>query len=197
MCFFMQQTKSAIEVENRFNAKFNAEYKPDTYNGFTHPTVAAITNENGSVIDQLQWGLIPKWAKDRSIQDKTLNARIESIHEKPSFKASLNKRCIIPIDGFFEWQWLDEVGRSKQKYLLHLNDKLFGLAGLWSTWIDNTTGESVKTFTILTTEATGLLAKIHNSKKRMPIALSPDSKEDWLKVGKLDLVNDRLIASKV
>jgi putative SOS response-associated peptidase YedK len=142
----------------------------------------------------MHWGLIPHWAKDDHIRKYTLNARIETIEEKVSFKDSVNNRCLIIADGFFEWQWLDAKGHKKQKYRLHLpNDELFELAGLWSEWTDTSSGEIIKTYSILTTDANELLGKIHNSKKRMPILVAND--KEWLQGGKLILNNDKLLAT--
>jgi len=197
MCFHSQQTKSAIELQHRFKAKFDKpeDYTPGVYNGFQYPTTAVITNEDASKIQLYQWGLIPHWAKDKSIQKNTLNARIETISEKPSFRDCVNKRCIIPADGFFEWQWLDEKGKNKQKYLIHLPDNaLFAFAGLWSAWHDKSTGQILNTYTILTTEANPLMAEIHNSKKRMPVIIQANSEMEWLGNNNLLLANDFLLA---
>ena len=111
-----------------------------------------------------------------------MNAKIETINEKPSFRQSVNNRCLILVDGFYEWQWLDEKGKKKQRYLLALpKDELFCLAGIWNIWVDKSTGEIINTYTILTTEANELMAKIHNSKKRMPVIVNKENEENWLK----------------
>ena len=200
MCFFFKQSKSEKEMQKHFQAKvINGRLiHPDDYNGFSHPYTAVIKNETPEVIDFLQWGLIPHWAKDRSFQKNTLNARIETITEKPSFRDCVTHRCIIPADGFYEWQWMDEKGKRKEKYHIHLpNEELFGFAGLWSKWTDNESGEFIETYAILTTEANELMAKIHNSKKRMPVILHPDSKTDWLLDAKLEMANDLLVGDNI
>lgn len=200
MCFFFKQSKAEKELERSFKAKVinGRVYFPDDYNGFSFPNTAVIKNDSPDIIDFFQWGLIPHWAKDTTIQKNTLNARIETIREKPSFRDCVNQRCIIPADGFYEWQWLDEKGKQKQKYLIHLpEDKLFGFAGLWSKWTDRTTGAILNTYTILTTDANPLLAEIHNSKKRMPVILHPDSKTDWLLDAKLEMANDLLVGDRI
>ena len=186
MCYHAQQTKTTKAIQNRFKVGFEAEefYKPAIYNGFQFPKTPVITNENPNNIQLFDWGLIPQWAKDNSIRQYTLNARIETLGEKASFKNVLNNRCMILSDGFFEWKWRDPKGKQKQKYKITLPDnELFAFGGLWSEWVDKQTGEIVKTYSIVTTAATGLMSEIHNSKKRMPIILSPDNEQEWLSQG--------------
>ncbi|MEN8187819.1 MAG: SOS response-associated peptidase [Bacteroidota bacterium] len=184
MCFHSKQTKSATEVENRFNAKIeNVDlFKPsDHINGFDFPKTPIITDEDPGLIKHYQWGLIPFWAKDDDIKKYTLNAKIETLTEKPSFKNSVNKRCLIIVDGFYEWQWLDPKGKKKQKYLITLpNEELFMFGGIYTEWVDRSTGEMINSYSIVTTEANELMAKIHNSKKRMPVVLSKKNELDWL-----------------
>lgn len=184
MCFYTTQTKEALELENRFKAKFNnikLFNSPAFYNAFSFLQTPVIANNNKGVIDFFYWGLIPFWAKDIDIRKNTLNAKIETLEEKPSFRNCINNRCLIPADGFFEWQWLDEKGKQKQKYLISLPDNsLFAFAGLWSDWVNKETGELLKTYTIVTTEADDFMAKIHNSKKRMPVILSEKQETQWL-----------------
>ena len=105
---------------------------------------------------------------------------------------------MILADGFFEWQWMDEKGRQKQKYELTFpNDEVFAFAGLWSEWVDKSTGEIRYTYTIITSEANELMSKIHNSKKRMPVIVERESEQSWLKGGRLVLDNDKLRATKI
>lgn len=176
MCFFTQQTKSAQEVENRFKAKIQHPEMFETsnkINGFTFPKTPVITNKNPNLIQHYQWGLIPFWSHDSSFQKNTLNARIEKIHKKPSFKNVVNNRCLVVADGFFKWQWLDEKGKKKQPFLItRPNHDLFAFAGIWSEWLHKKTGELINSYSIITTEAMGLMTEIHNSKKRMSVILS-------------------------
>ena len=200
MCFFMQQSKSATELQNRFHAEFINPHLhvSGNYNGFQHPLTPVITNQDIHTIELYRWGLIPHWAKDDSIKKNTLNARSETISEKPAFRSCIHQRCLVLVDGFFEWQWLDEKGRQKQKYLIALPKReAFALAGLWNQWLNKITGETENTYTILTMEANELLSKIHNSKKRMPMVLSPENEKQWLSGKTLQLNNDRLIAEPV
>ncbi len=183
MCFFTQLSKTAQELQHRFNATFEeAEfYQPSQYNGFLHPATPVITNANPDKIQLYTWGLIPPWARTKDIQKHTLNARIETIHTKPAFKHVASNRCLVLVDGFFEWKWLDATGKRKQKYLVTLaTNDTFALGGLYNNWIDKTTGEIISTYTILTTAANELMSNIHNSKKRMPLILPPTEERDWL-----------------
>ncbi len=185
MCFHSKQSKAAQALENRFKASIKTEdtslVTNDHYNAFTHPHTPVIANSNVQEIQLFQWGLIPKWAKDKSIQAYTLNAKIETLCEKPSYNNIINNRCLILADGFIEWQWLDAKGKKKQPYLITIpNNELFAFAGIWSEWLDTQTGEILKTYSIVTTEANPLMAEIHNTKKRMPIILTPANETAWL-----------------
>lgn len=183
MCFHSQQSKNAQELEHRFKAKFeaNSSFTPAVYNGFQHPATPIITKESTESIQLFHWGLIPHWAKDSSIRKNTLNARLETIHEKPSFRNYVNNKCLILADGFYEWKWLDPKGKKKEKYLITVeNNEAFAFAGIYSQWIDKTTGEILNTYSILTTAANKLMSEIHNTKKRMPVILRPEEEKYWL-----------------
>lgn len=184
MCFHTEQTKLAIELENRFEATLDnpLEFHPQNHiNGFEFPKTPVIIDEKPKIITHYNWGLIPAWAKDEEIQKYTLNAKIETVTEKPSFKNSVNKRCLVIADGYFEWQWLDPKGKIKQKYEIGIpNQELFAFAGLYSQWVDKNTGKIKNTYTILTTEANPLMAEIHNTKKRMPVVLKREDETKWL-----------------
>jgi len=200
MCFFTKQTKTAIELQNRFKAKLKEpeNFTTGNYNGFDFPKTPVITNEDTTQIQFLNWGLIPVWAKDETIRKNTLNARIETIYEKPTFKSIVKNRCLIIANGFYEWQWLDEKGKQKQKYLISLPDnELIAFAGLWSLWQNKTINQTIGTYTILTTEANELMSKIHNTKKRMPLIISQENEFDWLAGKPQILQNERLIATKI
>ena len=200
MCFHSKQSKSAQELQHRFNAKFeNIDmFQPAIYNGFLFPKTPVITNKSTDTIQLFNWGLIPHWAKDDSIKKYTLNAKIETIHKKPSFRNVVKKRCLILVDGFYEWKWLDEKGKNKQKYLITLPDNdAFSIGGLYSEWVDKTTGEVIHTYTILTTEANALMSEIHNTKKRMPVILNKEIEQKWL-TGQIDnLTEIKLVATEI
>ena len=147
MCFHSKLSKKAQDIESRFHAKFddiNQYVSRDNINGFSFPKTPVITNYKRDVIQHFSWGLIPFWAKDNTIRKYTLNAKIETLHEKPSFRNAIDNRCLIISDGFYEWQWLDPKGKQKQKYLITFSEnQLFTFGGVWSEWVDKTTGEIV------------------------------------------------------
>ncbi|MDH3322166.1 MAG: SOS response-associated peptidase [Flavobacteriaceae bacterium] len=198
MCYQTKLTKAASEVEHRFNAKIenlNLFEPSEEISAFTFPKTPVITHLRQNNIEFFNWGLIPSWAKDTSIKKYTLNARIETIGQKPSFKENIHNRCLIIVNGFYEWQWLDDKGRKKQKYEIGLEgDALFAFAGLWSEWQDK------KTYTIVTTEAQGIMKEIHNSKKRMPVILHEKNEKHWLSNASVDefyQVDLPLVAKKI
>jgi putative SOS response-associated peptidase YedK len=123
----------------------------------------------------LRWGLVPFWAHDASVGNKMINARAETVADKPSFRSSFRKRrCIVPADGFYEWQ---KTGRRKQPYFFRLKSRQpFGMAGLWDRW-EKSASEPLETFTILTTRANSLVGAAHH---RMPVILSRSQIDLWL-----------------
>lgn len=204
MCFHSKQTKNAVAAEKRFNAVVEdlINFQPNEhFNGFSYPQTPVITSVSPGIISHFNWGLIPAWAKDNSIRQYTLNAKIETLNEKPSFRNSINKRCLVLADGFYEWQWLDSKGKKKQKYLITLpNNELYAYAGIWSEWVDTVLGKTVQSYSIITTEATGIMREIHNSKKRMPVILTPDIENEWLQNAafeKFKMVNIEMKAQKM
>ncbi len=126
----------------------------------------------------LRWGLLPRWAKDRAMAARMINARAETLATKPAFReAYRQRRCLILADGFYEWK--TEAGR-KQPYLIGLQDRApFAFAGIWERWRDPATGDGLETCSIVTTEANDLLAAIHH---RMPVILPAEAQETWLAV---------------
>jgi len=173
-----------VRYENILDA---VPFSPTYYeNGFDFRASPVITAQHPNAFQLMQWGLIPWWTKSATdagqIRMRTLNGISEEIFEKPAFKdaARDGKRCLIPCTGFFEWRWF-KGGKVKYPYFIHHSqEKIFSLAGLWSSWTDKTTGEMRDTYTVLTTRANPLLEKIHNSKKRMPVILAREYEKDWL-----------------
>lgn len=196
MCFHVQQKTTTKELTKRFNASFEKPVlfnSKETISGFEFPLLPVITNSNVDMFQFYQWGLIPAWAKEETIRKNTLNARIETIDQKPSFKNCTTNRCILPITGFFEWKWLDSKGKHKEKYhICSKNHELIALAGLFEHWTNPKTGQKTPTFTVLTTEANPLMAEIHNTKQRMPIMLQPNTEKEWLEKGTINIENDLL-----
>jgi len=136
-----------------------------------------IEPENERLLTQLKWGLVPSWSKDAQTAKGLINARCETITEKPSFREAFkSRRCIIPASGFFEWQ--KKGTGAKQPFYFYLNEKeVFGFAGLYEEWIDKQSGEILETCTIITTEANDVLKPVHD---RMPVILEPESYDEWL-----------------
>jgi putative SOS response-associated peptidase YedK len=136
-----------------------------------------------------KWGLIPSWAKDTSMGARLINARSETVEEKPAFRQAFKqRRCIIPADGFYEWR---REGGKKQPFFFRMRDERpFGFAGLWERW-EGDAGQAVNSCTILTTAANEVLRPVHD---RMPVILHPDDYELWLDVDarKHDLVKELL-----
>jgi putative SOS response-associated peptidase YedK len=154
---------------------------PPRYNIAPSQPVAAIVRMPGTSERKLlwlRWGLIPSWAKDPAIGYKLINARAETVSEKPSFRSAFkHRRCLIPSDGFYEWQRIEGSKSKKQPYYFSLTDNSpFALAGLWERW-ESKEGDIVETCTILTTDANDLVSPIHD---RMPAILSPEDYDLWL-----------------
>jgi putative SOS response-associated peptidase YedK len=126
--------------------------------------------------DMLRWGLVPSWADDPSIGNRMINARAETAATRPAFRDAMKRRrCLVPADGFYEWQ-VREDSKRKQPHLIRMkDDRPFGFAGLWDTWRRGE--EPLETFTILTTSPNELVAGIHN---RMPVIVAPGDFERWL-----------------
>ena len=136
----------------------------------------------------LLWGLIPSWAKDPSIGQRLINARAETLAEKPAFRAAFRRRrCLVPADGFYEWK---QTGNGKQPYFITRKDgKPLALAGLWERW-QSPDGSVLETFTLITTQPNDLVARIHH---RMPAILPQDSFDLWLNpLTDLETVSDLL-----
>ncbi len=136
--------------------------------------LAIVKGKRGNRAGLLRWGLVPFWAKDAKIGYKMINARAETVNEKPSFRRLLRRRrCLIPADGFYEWKREETV---KQPYRFQLKTKEpFAFAGLWDRWENN--GETIQTCTIITTEANSLVGEVH---PRMPVILTKESEQIWL-----------------
>ncbi len=137
-------------------------------------TLFGSTNKR-KIFDYFQWGLVPSWARDPAIGSRMINARAETVSEKPSFKGLLrNSRCLIVADGYYEWK---REGAKKQPYYFRMKDQEpFTFAGLWSHWI-NVDGSEIKSCTIITTKANSLTQSIHD---RMPVILAEEKHDFWL-----------------
>ena len=184
MCYRTQINAKIKEIEKAFDAKF---LEPEIFspqeevNAFDFSKTPVITDESHGEILMFNWGLIPSWAKDNTIRKMTLNAKAETVTEKPSFRSNVNNRCLIIATGYYEWQWLDSKGKSKQKYFIRpANQDLFAFAGIYSRWQNLHNNDQVNSYSIITTEANELMSEIHNNKKRMPVVLKKEDREKWL-----------------
>ena len=139
------------------------------------PTILTNSDNRKRQLKMLRWGLIPSWSKDMKIGAKLINARAETVAEKPSFRAAFKRRrCLILADGFYEWQHQE---KKKQPFYFRLQDQQpFAFAGLWEHW-EKEAGEIIETCTIITTEANDLMRSIHD---RMPVILDPKNYDLWL-----------------
>jgi putative SOS response-associated peptidase YedK len=185
MCFFTQQTAIFEEIETRFSAKVDNPdrlVKSDFINGFSYPNLPVILDITPAIITtSFNWGVVPTWYKNLDIWKNTLNARIETVHEKPSYKSIIQNRCLIIATAYYEWHWNDEKGKSKEKYQINSQEnEIFTFAGLYSFGTNPENGEVLNTFTMITTEANKLMQYVHNHKKRMPIMLNKEDENAWL-----------------
>jgi len=177
MCGRFSQTATPAMIAQQFDVAVPPLFAP-RYNIAPSQPVAAIRIEPDTATRQLvllRWGLIPSWAKAPKIGHQCINAKAETVAEKPSFRAAFKKRrCLVIATGFYEWQ---VQGRAKQPMWIGLQSKRpFAFAGLWEQW-QPPEGEAIESCTILTTEPNELLRSIHN---RMPVILSPASYDQWL-----------------
>ncbi|MBK9736075.1 MAG: SOS response-associated peptidase [Saprospiraceae bacterium] len=181
MCGRSSLTKVEKEIEQRFNATFYSE-ELERYNPLPNYNVApthmhpVITSQDQQHIHLFRWGLIPFWAKDKNIGSKMINARMETLMEKPAFKGGLkSKRCIVPFDGFYEWK---RIGKFKVPFRIVTTDQdIFTVAGIWDSWKDPFDGEHLYSFTLITMEPNKLMETIHD---RMPAILLKENEKLWL-----------------
>ena len=160
-----------------FGATASSQLVP-RYNISPTQDIAAIRcdDSGGATLSPLRWGLVPFWAKDPSIGNKMINARAETVAEKPSFRAAYRKRrCLILADGFYEWHTSDGV---KLPYFISLaSGNPFAFAGLWEAWQDKASGKTLETATIITTAANDFMNRLHH---RMPVVMEAGKTDDWM-----------------
>jgi putative SOS response-associated peptidase YedK len=177
MCGRFTLTVDPADLQDAFSDYiFPAGFAPRFNIAPTQP-ILAIPNDGKHIADFFIWGLIPTWAKDPSIGNRLINARAETLAEKPSFRGSFKyHRCLILADGFYEWK--SQPGtKTKTPYFIHLkNRRPFAFAGLWDEW-NSPDGSQIKSGTIITTHPNELMATLHN---RMPVILPPSAYTQWL-----------------
>jgi putative SOS response-associated peptidase YedK len=184
MCFHYSLTKERTEIEIQLGVYFDEDWTPVYHaNGFSFLQMPVITQSKPGSIQLFNWGLIPLWVKTKDdagkLRAQALNARSETVFEKPSFRSSINnQRCLVIADGFFEW--MDFQKKKYPHFIFLKTEALFCFAGIYSSWTDKETGEHLDTFSILTTDANPMMARIHNSKQRIPVIIPPHLYKKWL-----------------
>jgi len=176
MCGRFTLTTDLERLETRFDFQAaNLSFVPHYNIAPSQSVLTVIADEGGNRAGFLRWGLIPSWAKDSTIGDRMINARAETVAEKPSFRRALQKRrCLVLADGFYEWR---KEGRTKTPMFIILTSREpFAFAGLWETW-KPPTGDPVHSCTIITTSPNSLMTAIHN---RMPVILPRTAESLWL-----------------
>ncbi len=175
MCGRFTLTRDVASLEARFSCDTSALAYTPSYNIAPGQEVLAIINTEANHAGYLRWGLVPAWAKDPSMGNRMINARAETVAEKPSFRRALRqRRCLILADGFYEWR---RTGKNKVPMYIRLrHQEPFAFAGLWEVWRD-ASGAPLSTCTILTTAANTLMQPIH---QRMPVILDPPAEAVWL-----------------
>jgi putative SOS response-associated peptidase YedK len=177
MCGRFTLTVNPAETQETFsNFNFPQQFAPRFNIAPTQP-VLVIPNDDQQTANFFVWGLIPMWAKDPNIGNRLINARSETLEEKPAFRGSLKyKRCLILADGFYEWK-ASPGRKTKVPFFIHMKDrKPFAFAGLWDSW-NSSDGSAIKSCTIITTAPNELMEIIHN---RMPVILHPKDYAKWL-----------------
>jgi len=181
MCGRSSLSKTEKELEERFNATFYTDglvnYNPlPNYNVAPTHIMPVITNEAQNLFRAFRWGLIPFWAKDKKIGYRMINARIETLFEKSSFKQAVTKRrCLVPADGFYEWK---KTSEGKQPYRIQTTDQeIFSMAGIWERWKNPQDGQLIFSFSVITQGPNELMEDIHN---RMPAILRAEQETLWL-----------------
>ncbi len=175
MCGRYSITVPTSQLAERFDAAPPSETPGPHYNAAPTQELPVLLNEGERQIQLLRWGLIPHWSKDTSTAYKMINARSETLDEKPAYRDTFKKRrCLVLADGFYEWQ---KTGKGKTPIRFTLKSgEPFAFAGLWENWKDPE-GNWLRTFTIITGKANALVAPVHD---RMPMILLPENEKTWL-----------------
>jgi putative SOS response-associated peptidase YedK len=179
MCGRFTATFSFRDIKVRWNLQGDLSFEPRYNIAPSQSAPVIVKTERGNEAKLMKWGLVPSWASDPSIGNRMINARAETLLEKPSFKRLVSqRRCLILADGFYEWR---REGKRKVPMWIHLkNREPFAFAGLWDSWRDPALGDVLNTFTIITTDPNTLVARIHN---RMPVIFDDMAGRYWLEQG--------------
>jgi putative SOS response-associated peptidase YedK len=183
MCGRMTQQTDTSEIGRIFRADVMDADPGERYNvAPTQPVTVVLERDSRRVVESHRWGLIPPWATTPAAGSRMINARAETVERSPAFRVPfLRRRCIVPADGFYEWQ---RLGRVRQPYLIRREDRVpLAFAGLWSVWPDPISGEWLRSCSVITTEANDAIAELHD---RMPVILDADDIATWLDPGRPD-----------
>jgi putative SOS response-associated peptidase YedK len=167
------------QLRARFPIGESLAITPPYYNITPSSEVLAVTTDRAGQPrgEHLRWGLIPNWAKDTKVGFKMINARAETLGERPAYRAAFERfRCLIPADGFYEWQAVPSESRKQPFHITRADGELFAFAGLWSVW-HRGEPEELRSCTIITTAANTAVAEVHD---RMPVILPRDAESLWL-----------------
>jgi putative SOS response-associated peptidase YedK len=183
MCGRFTLHHSVDELAKRFGVDLIQTDVPPSYNVAPTQRVAVVTGNQERSLQSFVWGLVPFWAKDPSIGNRMINARAETIAEKPAYKnAFQRRRCLIPADGFFEWK---KEGKAKTPMYIRFPDsRLFAFAGIWERW-SPPNGEPLDSCAIITVDPNEMMSSIHD---RMPAILEPGAEAEWLDADNRDPV---------
>lgn len=171
---FYSPAQAAVEL---FGVSADIDWEPHYNIAPTRDVLAVRCRDDGArEAVPLRWGLIPSWAKEKSIGNRMINARAETVAEKPAYRSAFrHRRCLVLADGFYEWR---RSGTTKTPYYISLaSGERLAFAGLWEHWVDRSTGEVIESTTVITAAANDFLAEIHD---RMPMILTPSTAVDWL-----------------
>ena len=171
---WMQTRNTSVFDESYYAPSFNVA--PQSM----QPVVRLDSETGERELTVMRWGLVPFWSKDTKIAYSTINAKAETIVTSPVFREPMKRRrCLVPAEWFYEWQKID--AKTKQPFAIGLNDgSMFAFAGLWDAWKDKSTGQTLETYTIVTTDPNQLMQSLHN---RMPVILRPRDYSRWLAPG--------------
>src|SRR6478672_6149276 len=193
MCNYTRQSQTIKSANDWFKTAlpddFNEAdwYQSNFINGFSHPNIPILHDRHpGQIITNYTWGLLPH-GRSEDFRKNTLNARVETLEDKPSFTNYLNNRCCIITDGYYDWHWNDEKGKSKTKYQVNSQEaEIFCLAGIYNSFTDPA-GKVWNTYSIATTSPDPTMKWVHNRKamegdERMPIMLRTGDEQAWMDV---------------
>lgn len=170
----MQAHNTSVFDDSYFAPSFNVAPRS------LQPVVRLDRDTGERELTVMRWGLIPYWSKDAKMAYSTINAKAETVVTSAAFREAMKKRrCLVPAEWFYEWQKVD--AKTKQPFAIGLRDGgLFAFAGLWDAWKDRATGQTIETYTVITTDANELMEKVHT---RMPVILRPQDYDRWIEPG--------------